>query len=118
MFNGLFNVNVNVSRRTSTGTDSLGNPTYGQPTSGTGWAIVYTAMPVRLAFNANELKWGQTGERPTPSGIMYYQSAYALQEEDRVLTPNGIEYVVTSIAIAYSPVPTVIDHYEAILGLP
>lgn len=118
MFNGIFNVNVNVSRRTSTGTDSLGNPIYGQPTSGSGWSTIYTAMPARLAFSAKELQWGQTGERPTPNGIMYYQAAYALQEEDRVLTAEGIEYVVTSIAIAYSPMPTVVDHYEAILSLP
>ena len=111
------NILVNVTRRSSTGTDVLGNPTYGAPTSGAGWSTVYTGMPAKLAFSSKSIQFANTAERPTPSGIVYYGSAYALQVEDRVITPDGIEYVVTSIVIAYNPANAV-DHFEAIVELP
>src|ERR1700690_1972340 len=97
-----FNILVNVERRSSTGTDILGNPTYGQPTSGAGWSQVYTNMPCKLAFSSKQIQFAQTAERPLPSGIVYYGPQYALQTEDRVITPDGIEYVVTSIVPGYN----------------
>lgn len=117
MISGIFNSLVTIKRRASTGRDALNNPTYGDPTSGAGWSTVYTNMTVRLAFSANALVFAQTGERPNPAGIMYFPPSYALQLEDRVLTADGIEYVVTSIVTGYIN-NVVVDHYEAILALP
>lgn len=117
MLNAYLQDIVTIKRRVSQGRDSLNNPVYGTPTSGAGWSTVYTNMPVKLAFSSKSLQFAQTGERPTPSGIMYYNPSYTLLLEDRILTVDGIEYVVKSIVVAIS-VPNVTDHYEAILGLP
>lgn len=116
MINGIFNQNVLVKRRVSTGRDSLNNPIYGTPTSGSGWSTAYASVPCRLAFSANRLLFAQTGERPTPAGVMYYPPGFIILAEDRVLA-DGIEYVVTSI-VAGLVNNTVVDHYEAILDLP
>jgi hypothetical protein len=121
----LFSQSVNVFRRTSTPSrDALNNPVYGTPTSGAGWSQIYTSMPCKLAFSSKAIQFAQTGERPEPSGIMYFGSAYSLLEEDRVVTVTGlptssstIEYVVVGIVPAYST-PNTVDHYEAVLSLP
>lgn len=113
----LMNLPVTVKRRVSTGTDTFGNPIYGDPTDGSGWSTIYTNMMVRLAFSSKALQFAQSGERPTPNGIVYYQSSYTLQQEDRILTPDGIEYIVTSIVPGYL-VGNSISHYEAIVSLP
>lgn len=119
MIPAIFNLNYVVKRRVSQGRDALNNPTYGEPVSGDGWSTVYAAMSARLAFSAKAVQFAHTGERPTPSGILYYSAAYALQIEDRIITPdtNPIQYVVLSIVPGYIA-NQVIDHYEAILGLP
>lgn len=117
MIYGILNESVTVKRRASTGIDSLGNPTYGTPTSGSGWSTVYDAMPARLAFNSSPIVFAPTGERPIPNGVVYYGPDYTVQEEDRIITSNGIEYVVTSIVIGYIN-NSKIDHYEAIVSLP
>ena len=117
MIPGIFNQLVTVKRRVSTGTDSLNNPIYGAPTSGAGWSTLYSNMPARLAFSSKSLQFAQTGERPEPSGIMYCSADYILQSEDRVLTPDGIEYVVSSIVPGYVN-NSVVDHFEIILTLP
>lgn len=113
----LFNVPVNVYRRTSQGRDALNNPIYGEPTTGSGWAIVYTGMQAKLAFSSKQIQYAQTGQRPVPSGVMYYGSGYTLQAEDNIYTNDGIQYIVVSVVPAYI-VAAVVDHYEAVLSLP
>lgn len=107
---------VSIKRRSSTGTDSLNNPVYGAPTSGAGWKTIYNNIQVRLAFSSKAINFAQTGERITPNGVMYYNAGPLLMPEDRVLTSDGIEYVITSIV--QGQVSAVVDHYEAILQLP
>lgn len=113
----LLNSQVTVKRRTSTGRDALNNPTYGTPTSGSGWNTVYTKMPVRLAFTGKDTRFAPEGERILPTGIMYYNKGYTLQHEDRVLTSDGIEYNVIGITVGYTS-GSVISHYEVVLQLP
>lgn len=113
----LMNSLVTVKRRTSTGRDALNNPVYGSPTSGAGWSTIYTDMPARLAFSAKAIQFALTGERPTPNGVVYYQTAYNLQNEDRIITSDGIEYIVVSIVPGYLT-GNVVHHWEAIVALP
>lgn len=113
----LLNQTVIIKRRTSTGRDSLNNPTYGTPTDGAGWNTVYNAMVVKLAFSSKPIKFAHEGERLTPNGTMYYNPGPDIKAEDRVLTSNGIEYTVVSVVPAYVFGKT-IDHYEAVLQLP
>lgn len=113
----LLNTTVIIKRRTSTGRDALNNPTYGTPTSGTGWNTVYNAMQVKLAFSSKPTKFAPEGERITPVGTMYYNAGPDIQVEDRVLTQSGIEYTVISVVPAYV-FGTVIDHFEVVLQLP
>jgi len=115
--NSILNSLVTIKRRTSTGRDALNNPTYGQPTSGSGWATAYSNMPVRLAFSGKDTRFAPEGERILPAGVMYYNKNYTLQPEDRVLTADGIEYNVIGITVGYIA-SNVIDHYEAVLQLP
>lgn len=119
MIFGLFNTTVTVKRRASTGRDSLNNPIYGAPTDGAGWSTVYTGVPARLAFSSKAIQFAMTGERPKPSGVVYYPPNFALQVEDRILTADSstIEYTVVSIVPGYIN-NTTIDHYEAIVQLP
>lgn len=117
MIQGLLNVTVQVYRRVSTGVDSLNNPVYGLPTQGTGWIIAYPSMPCRLAFTDRKVEFVTEGERVLPYGTLYYGPEYSLVQEDRVFTPDGIEYVLTSIRVAYKT-GSIVDHYEGILQLP
>lgn len=113
----MLNFKVTIRRRTSTGLDGLGNPTYGAPTDGLGWDTVYSLMPVRLAFSSKQIVFAIEGERVTPNGLMYYNPPFKILPEDRVITEDGIEYVVTSVITGYG-FGAVVDHYEAILDLP
>ena len=114
----LLNQTVDIKRRVSTGIDSLGNPTYGAPTGGTGWSTVYKGISVRFAFSSKPIQFSPEGERLTPNGVMYYSKDINLKAEDRVLTNDtGIEYTVISIVAGYLFGKTV-DHFEAILQLP
>lgn len=113
----ILNQTVSISRRISTGRDSLNNPIYGTPTSGVGWNTIYNNMPVRLAFNAKPVRFAPEGERILPTGIMYYNAGFDIKAEDRVLTADGIEYNVISV-IPGMTFGSVVDHYEAILQLP
>lgn len=119
MIPAIFNQNFQVYRRTSGGRDALNNPTYGEPVSGAGWSLIYPVMLARLAFSSKSIQFAHTGERPTPSGILYYSADFVLQPEDRIFTPDTkpIQYIVLSIVPGYIA-NQVIDHYEAILGLP
>ena len=117
MLNAIFNTTVTVKRRASTGTDSLNNPIYGAPTSGAGWSTVYSSVPARLAFSSKQIQFAMTGQRPSPSGVVYYGPSFTLLPEDRILTTDGIEYTVVSIVPGYMN-NTYIDHYEAIVALP
>lgn len=114
----ILNSTVIVKRRNSTGRDSLNNPIYGNATDGAGWSTVYVDMPVRLAFSGKDITFAPEGERILPTGIMYFNPPFSLQNEDRVLTPDGIEYIVIGMTIGYGPVGKVIDHFEAVLQLP
>lgn len=113
----ILNTLVNIERRTSTGRDSLNNPTYGKPTSGTGWNVVYRNVPVRLAFSSRGINFAVEGERVTPTGVMYYNPGTVLLPEDRVITSDGIEYTVTDVIPGYT-FGTAVDHYEAKVQLP
>lgn len=117
MVPSLLNEDVDVYRRVSTGRDSLGNPVYGTPASGVGWNLIYQAMPCRLAFTDKRIEFAHGGERVKPYGTMYFSQAFALIQEDRIITPDNIQYVVSSIRIAYKT-GSIIDHYEAIVELP
>jgi hypothetical protein len=108
---------VSVRRRVSQGVDTLGNPVYGAPTSGAGWNTVYTNLPVRFAFSSKMTNFAPEGERIQPIGTMYYNPGYDLLVEDRILTPEGIEYTVINLAKGFL-IGSVIDHYEAVVALP
>lgn len=113
----LLNEKVDVYRRVDTGRDALNNPDYGSPVTGDGWNLIYRAMPSKLAFSDKKIDFASGGERVLPHGTMYFSQAYLLRQEDRIITPDNIQYVVTSIRVAYKTA-TVIDHYEAIVELP
>jgi hypothetical protein len=113
----LLNTTVDIKRRTSTGRDSLNNPTYGAPTSGAGWNTVFQNISVRLAFSTKEIRFAPEGERIQPAGVMYYNAGTDIHPEDRVLTETGIEYTITSVVPGYT-FGKVISHYEARLQLP
>lgn len=113
----LLSQNINVRRRQSVGRDSLNNPEYGPATDGAGWYTVYENMPARLAFSGKPIQFAPEGERILPAGTMYYNGPYELRHEDRILTANGIEYIVISLATAFT-FGAVVDHFEAILQLP
>jgi len=117
MQTSLLNEKVDIWRRLSGSRDSLNNPVYGNPVTGTGWNKIYSAMPCRLAFTDKRISFDRGGERVKPYGTMYYSQAYALRQEDRVITQGNVQYVVTSIRIAYKT-GSVIDHFEAICELP
>lgn len=117
MQQSLLNESVDVYRRVSTGRDSLNNPIYGVPATGVGWNLVYLGMPCRLAFTDKRIEFAHGGERVKPYGTMYFSQAYALIQEDRIITPDNIQYVVSSIRIAYKT-GSIVDHYEAIVELP
>ena len=113
----LLNVNVIVKRRQSTGRDTLNNPTYGAPTSGSGWSTIYDTLPVRLAFSSKPVRFANEGERIQPVGTMYFNPGPIIKPEDRILTASGIEYNVVSVVPATS-FGSVVDHYECVLQLP
>lgn len=113
----LLNEKVDVYRRVSTGRDSLNNPVYGTPITGQGWNLVYAGMPSKLAFSDKRIEFARGGERVKPYGTLYFSTQYAIKQEDRIITPDNIQYVVTSIRVAYKAA-RVIDHYEAIVELP
>jgi len=118
MQNSLLNETVDVYRRVSTGRDSLNNPTYGVPVTGAGWNLIYLAMPSKLAFTDKRIEFARGGERVKPYGTMYFSADFPLvRQEDRIITPDNIQYVVSSIRVAYKTAK-VIDHYEAIVELP
>lgn len=114
---GLLNLTLTIKRRVLQGRDSLGNPVYGQPTTGAGWVTIYTGLPARLAFSSKPIAFSKEGERITPNGIMYYNPGYTLLPEDRVITPEGIEYTIISV-VAGRAIGNTIDHHEAVLQLP
>lgn len=74
-------------------------------------------MPCRLAFTDEKVEFASEGERVLPYGTLYFSTDYTVLQEDRVRTPDNIEYVVTSIRVAYKT-GSVVDHYEGILALP
>ncbi len=117
MQQSLLNENVDVYRRVSGGRDSLNNPVYGDPITGSGWNQIYAAMQCRLAFTDKKVDFSRGGERVLPYGTVYYPATFCLLQEDRIITTENIQYVVTSIRIAYK-MGKVIDHYEAIVELP
>ena len=117
----LFTETCNVLRRTSQGRDSLNNVIYGAPTSGAGWSTIYTNMPMKLAFSSKAIQFATQGERPEPSGIVYFGPSFTLYDEDRIVTTTNpsyeVEYVVTSVVPAFMP-PNVVNHWEATISLP
>lgn len=113
---GVLSQTVTIKRRTSTGRDSLNNPTYGAPTSGTGWDTVYNSVPVRLAFSSKAIRFVADGERVTPQGVVYLNTGYTILPEDRIITSDGIEYVV--ISVVEGRMGAVVNHLELIIGLP
>lgn len=113
----ILNQKVAVKRRTSQGRDSLNNPVYGSPTNGSGWNTVYDCVPARLAFSTKPIRFAPEGERISPTGIVYYNAGWDIKAEDRILTPNGIEYTVISVVEGIT-FGSVVDHYEAIVQLP
>lgn len=114
----LLNTSVTIVRRSSQGRDSLNNPIYGSPTDGAGWSPIEYCLQVRLAFSSNPVQFAPEGERVLPTGIMYYNAGgVCLEVEDRVLTSDGIEYIIVSIVPGYT-FGTAISHHEAILALP
>ena len=120
MLQTLLNLNVTIKRRGDSGTvarDSLGNPIYGAPTSGSTWTTVYSSASVRLAFGRKTTVFASTGERVVPSGTMYFNTDLTILAQDRVITPDGIEYVVVGV-VPGTIVANVVDHFEAELILP
>ena len=112
---------ISISRRTSTGRDSLNNPTYGEPVSGSGWNIVYTNLQARFAFSSKPIVFEKMGERVTPTGIVYLNPGPVIYHEDRVLYSNNggqtVEYTVIDVINALG-VNGQIDHTELVVALP
>ncbi len=117
MQNSLLNEAVDVYRRVSASRDALNNPVYGTPITGVGWNLIYSAMPCRLAFTDKRIEFAHGGERVKPYGTLYFSEDFALLQEDRIITTDNIQYVVTSIRIAYKT-GSIVDHYEGIVELP
>lgn len=117
MLQSLLNEKVDVYRRVAGSRDSLNNPVYGTPITGVGWNLIYRAMPSRLAFTDRRIEFASGGERVKPYGTMYFSEKYALRQEDRIITRDNIQYIVSSIRIAYKS-GAIVDHYEAICELP
>lgn len=118
MISGIFNQKVTIKRRLDISVasrDVLNNPIYGNPTAS--WQTIYTNMPARLAFNGQPLQFAQTAERLTPNGVVYIPKQYIVYHEDRVITSDGVEFVVVSVVPGYVN-NTVIDHWELVLALP
>ena len=117
----LLNQKISISRRQSTGRDSLNNPTYGQPTSGAGWNIIYTDLQARLAFSSKPIIFAKEGERITPTGIVYLNPGPKIYHEDRVLFTNyqdgTTEYTIVDVINAIG-VNGQIDHLELVVQLP
>lgn len=113
----LLNERVDVYRRVEDSRDSLNNPVYGKPVTGVGWNLIYLSMPCKLAFTDKRVQFARGGERVKPYGTVYFSQAFSLRQEDRIITRDNIQYVVTSIRTAYKAA-NVIDHYEAIVELP
>jgi hypothetical protein len=117
----LLNQTISISRRQSTGRDSLNNPTYGQPASGSGWSTVYSGLQARLAFSSKPIIFSKEGERVTPTGIVYLNLGPKIYHEDRVLFTNyqggTVQYVVVDVinAIGINGQP---DHIELVVSLP
>jgi hypothetical protein len=118
MINAIYNIKVQVKRRLDISVasrDTLNDPIYGTPT--TNWSTVYSSMPARLAFSSKPLQFAPTAERITPNGVMYIPNSYQVYHEDRIITPDGIEYVVTSVIPGYLN-NNILDHYELSVELP
>ena len=107
---------ISVSRRTSTGLDSLNNPTYGTSVSGTGWATIYTGVKCRLALSGKDVEFSPIGERIKPSGVLYTNAKYDIRNEDRIITSDNIQYVI--IGVSTARLGSVVDHYEYTIQLP
>jgi hypothetical protein len=127
MLHWFYNTTVTVKRRanatplsgasgaiTVASRDIFNNPVYGAPAT---WTAVYSAMPCRLAFKDRGVQFAPTGERIQPTGTLYYPAEYNLYQEDRIVTADGIEYVLTGINDAYLT-PTTLSHHEGELSLP
>jgi hypothetical protein len=99
----LLNENVDVYRRVTVTRDALNNPVYGVPITGAGWNVVYNAMPCKLAFTDKRISFEHGGERVKPYGTMYFSQDFALLQEDRIVTPDNIQYVVSSIVQPFLP---------------
>lgn len=118
MLPAVFNSKVQVKRRLGIAVasrDSFNNPIYGAPT--TTWNTIYTNMPARLAFSAKPLQFAPTAERITPNGIIYIPANYQIYHEDRIITSDGVEYVVVSVVSGYLN-NNVLDHFELKVELP
>lgn len=121
MIPAIYNTKVTVKRRTSAfgsspaSRDVLNNPVYGTPT--TSWQTIYSNMPARLAFNAKPIIFASTAERVTPNGVAYIPPDYSIYHEDRIITSDGVEYVVVSVVAGYINNIT-LDHFELELALP
>jgi hypothetical protein len=119
MIQSIYNTKATVKRRLDisiASRDILNNPVYGAPTQAP-WQTIYSAMPCRFAFSSKPIQFAPTGERITPNGVCYLPPQYIIYHEDRILTANGIEYVVESIVPAFIN-NNVIDHWEADVELP
>lgn len=118
MINAIYNIKVTVKRRLGIAVasrDSMNNPIYGEPTAT--WDTIYTNMPARLSFRAKPLQFAPIAERVTPNGVIYIPSNYTIYHEDRIITPDLVEYVVTSVAVGYIN-NQIIDHFELEVELP
>ncbi len=116
--NNIYNTTVQIRRRVDTSVasrDALNNPVYGAPTSS--WTQVYDTMPCKFAFTSKQMTFVETGERIQPTGVMYFPADYSLFQNDRAITLDGIEYVITDIAPAYL-YGSKISHFEANVKLP
>lgn len=118
MIQALYNKLITVKRRLDISVasrDIFNNPIYGTPT--TGWSTPYTNVPARIALSAKPLKFESTAERITPRGVVYIPPEFTVYHEDRIITPDGIEYVIVSVVPGYLN-NNVIDHWEIEIDLP
>lgn len=111
-----------VRRRSSSGLNELGEPTYGKSST---WSVVYSTLPCRFASKAANVEYRATGERNAPTYSLYVASNTPLQVQDRVFigsdfsgTGTTQEFVVSGARVALSSTGAGISHLEYDLQLP
>lgn len=111
MYNNLFIHNLTLSRRTKTGTNSLGEPEYSETN-------VYTNTPARFENYDGNTQYRPSGERGVNSNIIYVPPTVIAQLQDKAYWDGAYYGLVIGINPGILGSSTAIDHYELIIERP